>query len=228
MKTVMMISMLALSMAASAKGWPVDTLNQASVDNPFLQRLTPTLTTDYVQVGKINQHWFFGIQGGVSAFIGKPLGCGDFFDRTVPSFNAYLGKWFTPNVGARVSFQGLKYKNCDLEKMSYQLAHADLMYNIANLFRSPSESMPKWDFAPHIGVGLAHGSNMISPDGRKLRNLQFALTYGIFSRYHVSQRIFLSGELGGFSTFREFDGNGDRGKLGDNMLSLSLGIGVNL
>ena len=142
MKKVMMISLLALSMTASAKGWPVDTLHQASVNNPFLQRLTPTLTTDYVQVGKINQHWFFGIQGGASAFIGKPLGCGDFFDRTAPSFNAYLGKWFTPNVGARVSFQGLKYKNSDLEKMSYQLAHADLMYNIANLFRSPSESMP--------------------------------------------------------------------------------------
>ena len=61
MKKVMMISMLALSMAASAKGWPVDTINQASVDNPILQRLTPTLSTDYVQVGKINQHWFFGI-----------------------------------------------------------------------------------------------------------------------------------------------------------------------
>ncbi len=209
MKKVMMISLLALSMTASAKGWPVDTLHQASVNNPFLQRLTPTLTTDYVQVGKINQHWFFGIQGGASAFIGKPLGCGDFFDRTTPSFNAYLGKWFTPNVGARVSFQGLKYKNSDLEKMSYQLAHTDLMYNIANLFRSPSESMPKWDFAPYIGAGLAHGSNIVSPDGGKLRNLQFALTYGIYSRYHVSQRIFLSGELGGFSTFREFDGNGE-------------------
>ena len=71
MKKVMMISMLALSMTASVKGWPVDTLHQASVNNPFLQRLTPTLTTDYVQVGKINQHWFFGIQGGASAFIGN-------------------------------------------------------------------------------------------------------------------------------------------------------------
>ena len=63
MKKVMMISLLALSMTASAKGWPVDTLHQASVDNPFLQRLTPTLTTDYIQVGKIHQHWFIGIQG---------------------------------------------------------------------------------------------------------------------------------------------------------------------
>ena len=228
MKKVMMISLLALSMTASAKGWPVDTLHQAPIDNPFLQRLTPTLTTDYVQLGKFPQHWFIGLQGGASAFIGKPLGCGDFFDRTSPTFNAYLGKWFTPNVGARVSFQGLKYKNSDLLKTNYQLAHADLMYNVANLFRSPSETMPKWDFAPYIGAGIAHGANTTSPDGSKLRNLQFALTYGIHSRYHIGPRFFLSGEIGGFSTFRDFDGNGERGKLGDNMLSLSLGIGVNL
>ena len=228
MKKVMMILLLALSMTASAKGWPVDTLHQAPIDNPFLQRLTPTLTTDYVQLGKFHQHWFIGIQGGASAFIGKPLGCGDFFDRTSPSFNAYLGKWFTPNVGARVSFQGLKYKNSELLKTSYQLAHADLMYNVANLFRSPSETMPKWDFVPYIGAGIAHGTNTMSLDGNKLRNLQFALTYGIHSRYHIGPRFFLSGEIGGFSTFRDFDGNGERGKLGDNMLSLSLGIGVNL
>lgn len=228
MKKVMMISLLALSMTASAKGWPVDTLHQAPIDNPFFQRLTPTLTTDYVQLDTFHRHWFIGIQGGASAFIGKPLGCGDIFDRTCSTFNAYLGKWFTPNVGARVSFQGLKYKNSDLLKTNYQLAHADLMYNVANLFRSPSETMPKWDFAPYIGAGLAHGANTMSPDGSKLRNFQFALTYGIHSRYHIGPRFFLSGEIGGFSTFRDFDGNGERGKLGDNMLSLSLGIGVNI
>lgn len=228
MKKVMLITMLALSMTASAKEWPVDTLHQASVDNPFLQRLTPTLTTDYVQVGKSNQHWFIGIQGGASAFLGKPLGCGDLFDRTSPSFNAYLGKWFTPDIGARVVFQGLKFKDSELSRTNYQLAHADLMYNVANLFRNPSEQFPKWDFAPNLGAGLAHGSDVMSPDGGKLRNCQFALTYGIHSRYHIGERFFLSGEIGGFSTFRDFDGYGERGKLGDNMLSLSLGIGVNL
>lgn len=228
MKKVMLITMLALSMTASAKEWPVDTLHQASVDNPFLQRLTPTLTTDYVQVGKLNQHWFIGIQGGASVFLGKPLGCGDLFDRTSPSFNAYVGKWFTPDIGARIVFQGMKFKDSELSRTNYQLAHADFMYNVANLFRNPSERFPKWDFAPYIGAGLAHGSDVMSPDGSKLRNCQFALTYGIHSRYHIGERFFLSGEIGGFSTFRDFDGYGERGKLGDNMLSLSLGIGVNL
>ena len=184
--------------------------------------------TDYVQLGKANQHWFIGVQGGASAFIGNPVGCGDLFDRITPSFNAYVGKWFTPNVGMRLAFQGFKYKNSNLDKVNYQLGHADLMYNMANLFRQPSERLPKWDFAPYIGAGLVHGADLSYADEGKARNFLFSLTYGIHSRYHIGQRFYISGELGGFTTFRDFDGYGSHGKLCDNMPSVSLGIGFNL
>jgi len=228
MKKSIIISLLALSMTTSANAGTIDSLFQATVDNPNLQRLTPTLMTDYVQLGKANQHWFIGVQGGASAFIGNPVGCGDLFDRITPSFNAYVGKWFTPNVGMRLAFQGFKYKNSNLDKVNYQLGHADLMYNMANLFRQPSERLPKWDFAPYIGAGLVHGADLSYTDEGKVRNFLFALTYGIHSRYHIGQRFYISGELGGFTTFRDFDGYGSHGKLCDNMPSVSLGIGFNL
>ena len=228
MKKSIIISLLALSMTTSANAGTIDSLFQATVDNPNLQRLTPTLMTDYVQLGKASQHWFFGVQGGASAFIGNPVGCGDLFDRITPSFNAYVGKWFTPNVGMRLAFQGFKYKNSNLDKVNYQLGHADLMYNMANLFRQPSERLPKWDFAPYIGAGLVHGADLSYTDEGKVRNFLFALTYGIHSRYHIGQRFYISGELGGFTTFRDFDGYGSHGKLCDNMPSVSLGIGFNL
>ena len=228
MKKSIIISLLALSMTTSANAGTIDSLFQATVDNPNLQRLTPTLMTDYVQLGKASQHWFFGVQGGASAFIGNPVGCGDLFDRITPSFNAYVGKWFTPNVGMRLAFQGFKYKNSNLDKVNYQLGHADLIYNMANLFRQPSERLPKWDFAPYIGAGLVHGADLSYTDEGKVRNFLFALTYGIHSRYHIGQRFYISGELGGFTTFRDFDGYGSHGKLCDNMPSVSLGIGFNL
>jgi outer membrane protein OmpA-like peptidoglycan-associated protein len=228
MKKSIIISLLALSMTTSANAGTIDSLFQATVDNPNLQRLTPTLMTDYVQLGKANQHWFIGVQGGASAFIGNPVGCGDLFDRITPSFNAYVGKWFTPNVAMRLAFQGFKYKNSNLDKVNYQLGHADLMYNMANLFRQPSERLPKWDFAPYIGAGLVHGADLSYTDEGKARNFLFALIYGIHSRYHIGQRFYISGELGGFTTFRDFDGYGSHGKLCDNMPSVSLGIGFNL
>lgn len=228
MKKNILISLLTLSMATSVHASMIDSLQWVTVDNPDLHRLTPTLTTDYVQLGKVNQHWFVGVQGGASAFIGNPVGCGDLFDRIMPSFNAYVGKWITPDVGVRLAFQGLKYKNSNLDMDDYQLGHADLMYNVANLFRQPSERLPKFDFAPFIGAGLVHGADQFYTDKERTRSYLFTLTYGIHARYHFGERFYLSGELGNFTTFRDFDGYGSHGKLCDNMPSLTLGIGFNL
>lgn len=228
MKKIILMTALSLSMTVSARDIPFDSLHVDGINNPVLQRLTPSYTRDFVQVGRFNQHWFIGVQGGASAFLGKPLGCGDIFDRTMPSLNVYGGKWFTPDVGLRVAFQGLKFKDSNLDKNDYQLVHADLMYNMANLFRTPYETVPKWDFIPYLGAGLAHGRNVPYADGTKPRNMQFTLNYGIQTRYHIGERLYLSGELGGFTTFRDFDGYGARGKIGDNMLSMSLGLGVNI
>ena len=66
MKKTIPIMLLALSMTASAKEVPIDSLEWAVVDNTNLQRLTPTLMKDYVQLGKPSQHWFIGVQGGAS------------------------------------------------------------------------------------------------------------------------------------------------------------------
>ena len=220
--------LLAISMTASAKETPIDSLKWAVVDNPNLQRLTPTLTEDYVQLGKPNQHWFIGVQGGASAFFGKPVGCGDIFDRVSPTINAYAGKWLTPTIGMRVAFQGLKFKDSNLDKTEYQLGHVDMMYNASDLFRHPSDQLPKWDVTPFLGVGLVNGADLLCIDEGKVRNYLFALTYGIQTRYHLDQRFYLSGELGSFTTFRDFDGYGSHGKLGDAMPSFSLGIGLNI
>ena len=228
MKKKILISLLALSMATSVHASMIDSLQWVTVDNPDLHRLTPTLTTDYVQLSKASQHWFIGVQGGASAFIGNPVGCGDLFDRIMPSFNAYVGKWITPAVGVRLAFQGFKYKNSNLDMADYQLGHADLMYDVANLFRQPSEHLPNFDFAPFIGAGLVHGADQFYTDKERTRSYLFTLTYGIHARYHFGERFYLSGELGNFTTFRDFDGYGSHGKLCDNMPSLTLGIGFNL
>jgi len=228
MRKMILASLLAVTMTAQAQGTRIDSVHQVSFDSAILHALKPTLTKDFVQLGKFGQHWFVGIQGGASAFIGSPVGCGDLFDRITPSVNIYAGKWITPDVGLRASFQGFRFKNADLLKSNYQLYHADLMYNMANLFRQPSERMPNWDLIPYLGLGLAHGKNIYDAEGLKQRNYQFALTYGLQARYNISQRFFLSSELGCFTTFKDFDGIGDRGKFGDHMLSLSVGVGLRL
>ncbi|MEE3485377.1 MAG: OmpA family protein [Bacteroidales bacterium] len=96
------------------------------------------------------------------------------------------------------------------------------------MLQQPSERLPKFDFAPFIGTGLVHGADQFYTDKERTRSYLFALTYGVHARYHFGERFYLSGELGNFTTFRDFDGYGSHGKLCDNMPSLTLGIGFNL
>jgi len=228
MRKLILFSLLALSLNASAQVCQTNSLAEVDANELYLQPITPEETSEYVRVGSFWHHWFIGVQGGYSSFVGKPVGCGDFFDRGCPSFNGYVGKWFTPSVGARVAFQGLKFCDSGLTKQDYQLLHADLMYNMANWFRKPSDKLPHWDFSPYVGAGIAHGKDIVYGDGSKERRLDFALTYGIQVRYRVGRNFHFAGEVGGFTTFADFDGNGSRGQFGENLFSASLGIGITL
>jgi len=224
MKKIFLLSVIALSLTANAQETATNGLADVKPDFKIIEL---SYMDDYVQMGKWSQHWFIGVQGGASAFIGDPIGCGDLYDRTKPTWNAYLGKWITPSFGIRLALQGSQYKNSELVTTSYMLGHADLMWNIADLFRKPTENMLRWDFALYLGTGLVRGANTYTEEGR-IRNFLFAATYGFWSRFNMSRRFFVSADLGGFTTFRNFDGQGKPGKLCDNMPSIFAGIGINL
>ena len=100
MKKIFLLSVIALSLTANAQ----ETVTNGLADvKPDFKIIEPSYMDDYILLGKWSQHWFFGVQGGASAFIGDPIGCGDLYDRTKPAWNAYLGKWITPSFGIRLA-----------------------------------------------------------------------------------------------------------------------------
>lgn len=169
---------------------------------------------------KLGANWFLAVQGGMSAFIGKPQGHGDFFDRKNFVLNAYVGKWFNPYAGMRVAFQGLKLKDYQLESRNYQNLHLDFMYNVSSYFRSGFDPLPRWDVIPYVGCGL------ILNDWAEQK--PFALSYGVIARYRIAQRVHVSTELGATSTWQNFDGEGAKDKLGDRLFHGSIGLTVTL
>lgn len=227
MKKTFLFACLATIMSARAAETP-DSLQEVEVNETYLQRMSPSETRDYVQLGKWYQHWFLGVQAGGAAFLGTPVGCGDFFDRITCNYNAYLGKWITPSIGIRAAAQGFRFYDNDLVLQKYQAYHADVMYNLSNLFRSPSSDIPRWDFVPYVGVGLARGTDYMGGEYGNVHNNQFALAYGIQSRVRLGRNFHITGEVSGFTTFRQFDLAGEPGKLGDHMVSASLGFGFTL
>lgn len=221
-KKLLFISTACLALSAQAIARDVESIDsivaqKETVVSGLLQPNEPTYLRDVTQASGWRDNWFVGINGGVSAFAGSPLGCEDLFGRMKPTMSLYAGKWFTPAVGARASFEGFKLKNAEIKTIDYKLAHADLLWNVASHFNK-ARDQPRWGAVPYIGLGLIHNEE----NG----NSPFGFSYGVLGQYRLTQRLLLNMELGGFTTFKDFDGIGARNEFGDNLLSLSVGLSV--
>lgn len=181
-----------------------------------LQPIEPTYLDNVFAANVWDNNWFLSVKGGMSAFTGKPVGHGDFFDRKKPLLNISVGKWFTPFVGGRLAYQGLQLIDSDIESRSYQNVHADFLYNIAAHFKKSYDELPKWDLIPYAGCGIIRNSYT--------HQKPFAISYGIIGRYRLADRLHVSAEIGATTTWQDFDGKGAPNKLGDHLLQASIGL----
>ena len=185
----------------------------------ILHPIEPTYLPDVTETSPWNGHWFVSADIGVNVFAGKPLGCGDLFDRMKPAFTFSVGKWFTPSIGGRFAFSGFQLKDACFETADYQSIHADFFWNIASyIYRNTQD--PRWELSPYLGAGIIHND--------RSGTHPFAFSYGFKGSYRMTGRLHLNLELGGTTTFRDFDGLGDSRKMGDNVLSVSAGLSVSI
>ena len=146
----------------------------------------------------------------------------------MPVLQIGVGKWFTPAVGGRIGYQGLKFKNADLRTMDYQFIHADFMYNLTHNLQCNDEGLSKVDVIPFVGVGMIRNSSSTAgyflADGQQIGNHPFAFSYGIELRYLLCDRLHLVGEVSGMTTLKNFDCVGTSSRFGDHMLNVSVGL----
>lgn len=194
----------------------------------LLTPLTPSYLDGVTSTTGWDSNWFIEAKGGASAFIGTPIGCGDLFDRVLPVLQIGVGKWFTPAVGGRIGYQGLKFKNADLKSMKYQFVHADFMYNLTHNLQCNECGLSKLDVIPYIGVGMIRNSSntpgYFLTDNVSSGNHPFAFSYGVELRYLLADRIHLVGEISGMTTMKSFDCVGTSSRFGDHMVSASVGL----
>ena len=197
----------------------------------YLQRLTPTYLKNVSEAANWGRNWFIEVKGGASAFLGSPIGCGDVFDRLTPALQLGVGKWFTPAVGGRVAYQGLRFKNAELKSMDYHFFHADFLFNLSSGINRNDLGLSRWDIIPYLGVGMAYNPNWksdcMNPDHAS-GNRPFAFSYGLECHYRLGNRIQFVAEISGMTTAKDFDGVGPSSGFGDHMISLSAGLSLSL
>ncbi len=194
-------------------------VTRVSTSELMLQPIEPTYLAGVTETSPWKGHWFLSAGAGVNVFAGDPLGCGDMFDRMRPAYTFSVGKWFTPSIGGRIAFSGFQMKDACFEVADYQSIHADFLWNLApSIYRNTQD--PRWEFSPYVGAGIIHND---SQGGHP-----FALSYGFKSGYRMTKRLHLNLELGGTTTFRDFDGLGDSRKMGDHLFQMTAGLSVTL
>ena len=192
----------------------------SGINEDMLRQIEPTYLKEVAVPSAWTSNWFVGMSGGISTFVGKPHGKGNLFDRMKPSLAIKAGKWFTPEIGGRLSFQGFQFKDASKNVRDYKMVHADFLWNVNSSFAASHATTQRWGFIPYAGCGIIHNEdNGKSP---------FVINYGLIGQYRLTKRLAVNMELGGATTFRDFDGVGASNKFGDNLFTLSAGLTFNI
>lgn len=172
------------------------------------------------KLSDVGSNWFGSIKMGISTFSGAPIGCTDFFSHSRPTMIFSLGKWHSRFFGTRIVYQGFNFVNADNENMSYQNYHGDLMLNVSSFYRTTYTPLPRWDFGPYAGIGVIRNTD--------LHHAPFALSYGLICSYRITNRLHITAEVGGTSTYQKFDGMGKDKHFGDNLFQASIGVTIGI
>lgn len=165
-------------------------------------------------------NWFVGANGGINAFLGTPMGCNDLGGRINGQFGINAGKWFTPTVGSRLSFNGYWLSNAENKTQNGWGVSSEILWNLTNALYGNSDKT-RFGLVPYLGVGMLHN--------KQTQMNPFALSYGVIAQYGLTSRLKLNLELGCKTTFSDFDGSGTPNRFGgDNILSLSAGVSFTL
>lgn len=145
-------------------------------------------------------YFFIGAAGGVHLYEGADDNAFGLGKRLSPALDVYVGKWFNPWVGGRVSYSGLSAQgwspvptnmiNGDMvdgwykEEFSTMYFHADFMWNISNTISGYKRGR-FWDFVPYLGVGYMHFKSKVGENTGD----EIAASVGLYNTLSVSRVI---------------------------------------
>ena len=137
-------------------------------------------------------NWFIGLGAGANTVAGENVNFKPFGGLAV---DVNLGKWFTPTVGARIGYKGLKnsfeLKDNNALKAGYKdeynqhMFHADFLWNLSNSFSGYKETR-FWDIIPYAQfVGLANFKNKTDDKN----NFEYAAGAGILNDFRLGNHV---------------------------------------
>lgn len=132
-------------------------------------------------------NWFIGLGAGANTVGNKHSDFG-FGGIAVDGF---VGKWFTPSVGARIGYKGLQ-NNLNLnssesaffteDNFNQHYIHTDLMWNFSNAVSGYKETR-FWDLIPYASAGLL----LFGQDDFKAQELGYG--FGLLNDFRLGKHV---------------------------------------
>lgn len=197
-----------------------------------------------VETNHFWNNWFVSVGAGGQVYFGDHDRQCSFGDRIAPALDVAVGKWFTPGIGVRLGYSGLQQRGATqtwdnpnggvhntgtqlqgkythdygyLCKQKFNMGnlHADVMFNVLNLFGGYNEKR-RWDLSPYGGVGFAWVYD--SPVAHEV-----SVNVGLLTSWHFCKALALNLDIHAMFVNDRFDGEGG-GRFGEGNLSATLGL----
>ena len=143
----------------------------------------------YVTNGAFD-NMFISLGAGVNSVLEKGYGLGKMGLAT----DVNLGKWFSPTIGVRAGWHGLKNtsKSGELNKAPFHYIHGDVLWNASNTISGYKETR-FWNFIPYVsgGVSLIKHHNIT-----KEWDQEFNAGIGLLNSIRLGDRVNLNLDLG--------------------------------
>ncbi|MDD5838869.1 MAG: OmpA family protein [Bacteroidales bacterium] len=145
-----------------------------------------------------HSNWFIQLGAGIDVFMGEHYyNKGSDTHPITASYNFAFGKWMSPYLGWRLSFQGgaIHFKNGNFNKYNYVSGNFDLMWDMFNSFKVNPKRV--FSVIPFVGLGGTFawdykGENYnVEYDGGGLRKNQWMLpvSAGLMLRFRCSDVV---------------------------------------
>lgn len=190
-------------------------------------------------------NWFISVGGGGLLYFGDHDRQLQFGEWISPTFDIAVGKWFSPEVGARLMYSGgairgatqASQESNGVHSLGSAIAgkpdygywlknsrfgffniHADVLFNLNNIIAGYKEDRI-YTISPYIGLGVMRAYK--APVAT-----EFAGTVGLLNSFRVAKGLDINLDVRGALVSDRFDGEvgGLHGREGEGLLSVAVGV----
>lgn len=211
--------------------------SQEATNEDIVIKETVEYSTDKhkVETNGFWSNWFISAGAGAQVYFGDHDREAKFGNRISPALDIAIGKWFSPEIGVRLMYNGLSAKGATRwgqahstgdqvdgwgigmykSKFKYFNFQIDAMFNLSNIICGYNENRV-YNCSPYIGVGV-----MKVTDDPK--DASISGHFGIMNSFRISSAIDINLDLRGTLTSDELDGE-IGGRWGEGLFAATVGI----